>query len=176
MGNYVVEKGVNTDCGSHITPTPSVTGGTQRHGSLSDSTSTRLLGASVKVGVPLGMKGRDISWSLSFLRSSNWFWVIFFFTRQPRDPHLAPRWISTMAENAADKWGKQGFCTPAAGGDALANQCPSQSRWTWLAWTGPQSSIILMNWQHSLGKIEVDPDSRTAWPSFCCTLVLQNHF
>lgn len=33
MGNYVVEKGISTDRGSYISP--SVTGGTQRHGSLS---------------------------------------------------------------------------------------------------------------------------------------------
>lgn len=110
MDSYVVEKGVE-DRGLHITlglvsSSPSVTEGTRGHGQLSLQ------------GLYAHQTARDIArdggrWSsgiqrrghisITSLRASNLFGVIFFFTRQPHDSHVAPRWISMTTEKAPAK-------------------------------------------------------------------------
>lgn len=57
----------------------------------------------LKVGVPIGME-RERSNCTTLSRSSNLFWVMLFFTVQPPDLHLAPRWISVMRENTPVQW------------------------------------------------------------------------
>lgn len=111
MDSYVVEKGVNEDRGLHITlglvpSSPSATGGTQGHGQLSlqglyaHQTAQDI--AQDGGGCSSGIQRRGHI-SITSLKASNLCGVTFFFTRQPHDSHVAPRWISMMTENAPAK-------------------------------------------------------------------------
>lgn len=130
-----MEKGVNMDHALHITrrPMSSFSFCNRGHpkawtGSCSsDPMSTRLLKSLLGSGgdgvrVPLGIERKGHMWivtDLTILRSHHLFWVIFFYTKQPPDLHLAPRWISMMGGKCFSQVMWAGF-PPAAGRGALA--------------------------------------------------------
>lgn len=177
-------KGVNMDHAWHVTVRlrSSSSFCNRRHpkaqaGSCSsDPTTTRLLWALPGSGggrcfLREGEEGTYLDHSLN---SSHLFCVI---SSSPCSllthiwlPGGSPWWGTMLQPNDVSR------LLPAGGREPALESVHRQPRWTRLAWTGPQSPVILVNWEHPFRTRWVDADPRAAWPPFCHTSVLWKRF